>query len=335
MRAGNTLLDWLLERYPDTSRRRAKEWIVEGRVALNGTVVRKPHQMVDLDGADIELHQPAAISPDLGSGWHIHPRVTLLYLDSYLTVVNKGAGLVSVPANNCKISALSIIEDFLGGRLRVRDSRISAKSLPAGLRRLNPLPVHRLDQYTSGVFCMAMNSESREHLIEQLKVHTMKREYVAFAQGRAVPTKGTWRNWLRLSKDELTQQIVTESQGRSGGPDVLEAITHFEVIAQYQVGAHVFTQLRLKLETGRKHQIRAQAAAAGLPLIGDRTYNPDYRSEGRAPIPFDRQALHAERLELEHPETRKRVSWRAEWPADLRDLEGMLTRNPRRMTNAK
>jgi 23S rRNA pseudouridine1911/1915/1917 synthase len=275
----------------------------------------------------VEMHQAPALSPDLGSGWNIHPRVTLLHLDASLAVVNKAASLVSVPATNCKISALSILADYLAGQLKTRDSRISTKSLPAELRRLTPLPVHRLDQYTSGVLCMAVNTQARQHLIEQLSAHAMKREYVAFAQGRAATANGTWRHWLRLSKDEMSQQIVPEAQARSARADIVEAITHFEVIEQYEIGKQVITRLRLRLETGRKHQIRAQAKAAGLPLIGDRTYNPDYRVEGEAPISFSRQALHAERLELEHPETGKRMSWQAVWPSDLRELERTLKRH--------
>jgi 23S rRNA pseudouridine1911/1915/1917 synthase len=330
----SSLLDRLLEKYPDTSRRHAKEWIVQGRISVNGVIVRKPHQVVNLTDDAIEVCASKATSPDFGSGWPIHPKVTLLHLDSSLAVVNKAAGLVSVPAQNCKISALSIVADFLCGRLN-SSNRISERSLPPGFRGRKPLPVHRLDQYTSGVFCMAMDPRAREHLIEQLTAHTMKREYIAFAQGRAIIGKGTWRHFLRLSKDELSQHIVPPAQARKADSGVVEAITHFEVIAEYCAGKQFVTQLRLRLETGRKHQIRAQAAAAGLPLIGDRTYNPDYRIEGRAPISFSRQALHAERLELEHPETCKRISWRAEWPKDLRELEKMLARQSGGLTNDK
>jgi 23S rRNA pseudouridine1911/1915/1917 synthase len=85
--------------------------------------------------------------------------------------------------------------------------------------------------------------------------------------------------------------------------------------------------LRLRLETGRKHQIRIQAANAGLPLIGDRTYHPQYRAQGRAGslIDFPRQALHAEVLTLEHPDRPgTRVRWKAELPKDLRQLEAAL-----------
>jgi 23S rRNA pseudouridine1911/1915/1917 synthase len=191
------------------------------------------------------------------------------------------------------------------------------------------LPVHRLDQYTSGVFCMATNPAARHHLIEQLKVHSMKREYVAFVEGRPRLPAGTWRQWLQLSRDELRQHVLSETQIKDPGAEVREAITHYEVIAEYPLaGSKGFvTKLRLRLETGRKHQIRVQAAHAGLPLIGDRTYNPAWRGPDSAhpPIDFPRQALHAEVLSLEHPDQPgQRMSWTAELPKDLRQLEGDL-----------
>ena len=166
---------------------------------------------------------------------------------------------------------------------------------------------------------MATNPAARHHLIEQLKAHTMKREYVAFVDGRPATPSGTWRQWLQLSRDELRQHVLSETQPGEAGPDASEAITHFEVVAEYPLagGKSVVSQLRLRLETGRKHQIRVQAAHAGVPLIGDRTYNPAYRGSehGGAPIEFPRQALHAEVLSLEHPEQPgKRMTWTASSP---------------------
>jgi 23S rRNA pseudouridine1911/1915/1917 synthase len=253
----------------------------------------------------------------------------LLYLDSAFAIVNKGPGLISVPAPNCNISALSILADFLVGKLKAKDRGAAGRSLPPVYRRLQPLPVHRLDQYTSGVFCIATSPAARHHLIEQLKAHTMKREYVAFVEGRSSTPKGTWRHWLQLSKDELRQQILPGTQARARGSGAQEAITHYEVIAEYPLadGKRFVTKLRLRLETGRKHQIRVQAAHAGLPLIGDRTYNPAYRDQdlGNTPIDFARQALHAEVLSLEHPDQPgSRMSWTAELPKDLRQLEAAL-----------
>jgi 23S rRNA pseudouridine1911/1915/1917 synthase len=320
------LLHWLLQQHPDTPKSRAKQWIMAGRVSVNGVVIRKPHQLIADPGDTLELGDRHATTLECGSGWQIHPRVSLLYLDSAFAIVNKGTGLISVPAPNCSLSALSILADFLAGKLKARERGVAGKSLPAAYRRLEPLPVHRLDQYTSGVFCLATNPAARRHLIEQLKAHTMKREYVAFVEGRSRTPKGTWRQWLQLSRDELRQHVLSEPQHKDAGDEASEAITHYEVIAEYPLagGKGFVTKLRLRLETGRKHQIRVQAAHAGLPLIGDRTYNPAYREpdRGLAPIDFPRQALHAEVLSLEHPDQPgRRMTWTAELPKDLRQLE--------------
>jgi 23S rRNA pseudouridine1911/1915/1917 synthase len=323
------LLDWLLLKHADTPKSRAKQWILAGRVSVSGNVIRKPHQTISDPGNTLELRARHATTLACEDGWQIHPRVSLLYLDESIAIVNKGAGLISVPASDSDLSALSILADFLAGDLKARDRGVAARTLPAAYRRLRPLPVHRLDQYTSGVFCMATSPAARHHLIEQLKAHTMKREYVAFVEGRSDTSSGVWRQWLQLSRDELHQHVLSETQARAAGPEAREAITRYEVMAEFSVAgsAGFVSKLRLRLETGRKHQIRAQAAHAGLPLVGDRTYNPNCR--GPEPvgtgIPFPRQALHAEVLGLEHPnQPGKRMNWTAEFPKDLRQLEAAL-----------
>ena len=178
---------------------------------------------------------------------------------------------------------------------------------------------------------MAMNPAARNHLIEQLKAHTMKREYIAFVEGRSGTLKGTWRQWLQLSRDELHQEILSATNAQAPGAEAREAITHFEVVDEYPLadGKGFVSKLRFRLETGRKHQIRVQAANAGLPLVGDRTYNPAIRNPGsdraRTCIDFPRQALHAEVLSLEHPaRPGMRMTWKAELPKDLRQLETAL-----------
>jgi len=322
------LLDALLRKHPETPRARAKQWILAGRVSVNRVVIRKPHQPIDERDA-IELSGRHVTTLDCGSGWHIHPRVSLLYLDASIAVVNKGPGLISVPAAESDLSALSILADFLAGKLKARGRGVAGKSLPPVYRRLQPLPVHRLDQYTSGVFCMATNPDARHHLIKQLRAHTMKREYVAFVEGRVGTPKGTWRQWLQLGRDELRQHVVSATAAQAPSAEAREAITHYEVIAHYPLagGKEFITKLRLRLETGRKHQIRVQAANAGHPLVGDRTYNPAWRKAGlsKPAIDFPRQALHAEVLTLEHPEQPGlRMTWTAELPKDLRQLETAL-----------
>jgi 23S rRNA pseudouridine1911/1915/1917 synthase len=324
------LLEWLLEKYPDSPKKRAKQWIMAGRVSVNGVIIRQPNQTIPDPQNGLELLDRRATALDCGpGGWQIHPRVALLYLDAALAVVNKGPGLISVPAEEGELSALNILADFLAGKLRARDRGAAGRSLPPAYRRLQPLPVHRLDQYTSGVFCMAMNPVARQHLIDQLQTRTMKREYVAYVEGRPPLRAGTWRNWLKLRDDELRQFVISDAEARLAGDKATEAITHYEVIVEFKPagGREVVTKLRLRLETGRKHQIRAQAAHAGLPLVGDRTYHPKYHGDApkAARIEFPRQALHAEVLSLEHPEQPgKQMTWTAALPKDMLELESAL-----------
>jgi 23S rRNA pseudouridine1911/1915/1917 synthase len=323
------LLEWLLLRYPETPKTRAKQWVQAGRVSVAGKVLRKPHELIPDPGNDLRLLDRHAQSLLCGSGWQIHPRVELLFLDGSLAVVNKGAGLISVPAPNVELSALSILTDFLAGHIRAQERSVAGRTLPAAYRKLRPLPVHRLDQYTSGVFCLAMNPLARQSLIAQVSVHSMKREYVAFVEGRPAQAHGTWRHWLEFNEVEWREQVVDAERAAAGRTEAQEAITHYEVIAEYALPANqgFISKLRLKLETGRKHQIRAQAAHAGLPLIGDRTYHPKYQplSHLSPPVPFARQALHAEVLALEHPDRPgETMTWTARPPKDLRELEAAL-----------
>jgi len=323
--AEKTLLDWLLLRYPDTPKTRARQWIEAGRVSVDGVVRRKANDFLSDPRDRLQLLDREAVSLDCGSGWQIHPRLELMFLDSALAVLNKGAGLLSVPGPDTQISGLSILADVLAGKLKPRGHGPSGRTLPATYRHLRPLPVHRLDQYTTGLFCVALNPHARANLINQVSAHSMQRVYVAYVEGRPRQPEGTWRHWLALSDDQLQQRVVASQ----GGTEAQEAVTHYEVLAEYSVsaGKSVVTKLRLRLETGRRHQIRVQAAYEGLPVMGDRTYNPHYRDvrHQTGPVPFSRQAHHSEVLTLEHPNRPGQTgSWRADLPKDLRALESAL-----------
>jgi 23S rRNA pseudouridine1911/1915/1917 synthase len=300
-----TLLDWLCAKFPDTPRKRAKQWILAGRVSVNRVVIRRPQEILPAPAATLTLLEHIATTMACGpTGIVIHPRVTLLHLDHFLAIVNKGPGILSVPAKDDDVTALGVLADYLTGKLH------TDQPAPAAYRQLKPLPVHRLDQFTSGVFCLAMNPAARANLIDQLASQTMRRHYIAYVEGRPAKQQGTWRNWLILSENGLQQRIVPNAE-----PGAIQAITHYEVVETFARAV----KIRLRLETGRKHQIRVQAAHAGLPLIGDRTYHPDYRGF------FPRQALHAETLTLQHPDQPGAVlSWTAALPADLAKLEAKL-----------
>lgn len=322
------LLDWVLAQYPDTSKTRAKEWITAGRVSVKGEIIRQPHRLLPPPGEGLKLLERRALALDCGTGWKIHPRVSLLYLDTALAIIDKGSGVVSVPAANAELSALGILQDFLVGRLRPTDHRRAGKPLPSSFRRLTLLPVHRLDQYTTGIFCAACSPSARQNLVEQVRNHSMQREYVAFVEGEPSSPKGTWRHVLSLSPDELHQRVLDDHTRGSASHKTQEAVTHYQVVETFRLaGSGVVTKLRLRLETGLRHQIRVQSAQVGLPLIGERKYraNPGHSKATPPAIEFPRQALHAISLTLRHPDDSSRIlSWEAPLPKDLRQLEHFL-----------
>ena len=303
-------------------------------MSVSGAVVRKPHELMPDPGSRLELLERRCAAPDWGSGWRIHPQVSLLYLDSALAILNKGSGIISVPAPNSKLSALSILAAFLAGQLTSSKPGQLVRSLPPAYRQIKLLPVHRLDQYTSGVFCMACTPGARENLLEQLRARSMRRRYVAFVEGRPPLAKGTWRHWLDLSPDQWRQRVVPQEQLKRVESTAREAVTYYELIGVYPLPGRksVVSKLSLELETGLRHQIRIQAAAAGLPLIGDRKYHPAYgqNQTGKPLIRFPRQALHAIELSLNHPmDPTRRLSWKTELPEDLQQLERSLCSNQR------
>jgi len=325
------LLEWVLQKYPDTPKKRAKQWIAAGRVSVNGAIIRQPNQAMPDPHDALEMQGRRCTSVTLEQELRIHARLGLLYIDASLAVVNKGAGLLSVPAPHSDLSALSVLDDFLAGRLRAIGGATARRRLPPSFVHLTPQPVHRLDQFTTGVLCLAMNPTARARLIEQFQTHRASRQYVAFVDGRPKTPRGTWRHWLRFDDDDLRQRVLSERAAREAGDDAQKSVTHYEVVEEFVVGGtrRVISKVKFNLETGRTHQIRAQAAHEGLPLIGDRTYHPLYHAAKQAravvPIEFTRQALHAESLTLDHPDQPgTRMTWTAALPKDLRQLEASL-----------
>ncbi len=314
-----TLLEWAVRLCPDSPRKRIKEWIVNGRFYLNGKVVIQAGRRMPDPGEALVLGQPDSATASWVNRRRIHPKVTVLYLDSSLAIVDKGAGLLSVPMEGYKAkSALEILGDYLndpkGEPLRRR-----LFGSPAPVR---PLPGHRLDQYTSGLLCLALNPDARSVLIEQLRRHELLREYLAFADGTCHEPSGIWRHYLKLDNKDYHQSLHEKPVEGS-----TEAVTHYSVEKTFPVNR--VTKLRIRLETGLKHQIRIQAAAAGLPLIGDRLYHAATaaalkRKGATLPYGFRRQALHAATIGLKHPESGKILRFESNPPLDMARLQERL-----------
>jgi 23S rRNA pseudouridine1911/1915/1917 synthase len=314
-----TLLEWATRLCPDSPRKRIKEWIATGRFCLDGRVVTKAGMRLSDPGAALTLGAPEKSAVAWGHRKRIHPKLVLVYLDSDLAIVDKEAGLLSVPTENqTKISAIEVLAHYLNDA-RGEATRRSFFGSPDVVK---PLPVHRLDQYTSGLLCVALNDNARRHLIKQLRSHDFLREYIAYGDGDAAAPKGTWSNLLQLDERGYNQQLLQEP-----APGATEAITHYQVEEVFE--RHHVTKLRIRLETGLKHQIRIQAAANGLPLVGDRIYHPGTQKAvakkgAKLPYGFKRQALHAATIGIVHPSSGEMVKFQSKIPGDMQQLEERL-----------
>ena len=268
---------------PEYSRSRLALWIKAGQATLDGRAVQ-PRQRVR-GGEAIEV-VPA---PDTETIAHAAEDIPLdvVHEDADLLVINKPAGLVVHPGSGNWHGTL------LNALLR------HAPGL-AGIPRAGI--VHRLDKDTSGLLVVAKTLRAQADLVRQLQARSVKREYLAVAHGR-VARDG--KVDAPIGRHPVTRtKMAVVVRGR-------QAVTHYQVLERYANA----TLLRCRLETGRTHQIRVHLSSIKHPLVGDPAYGR--RNSG---IPFPRQALHAERLGLLHPKSRKEMSWHAPAPADLRQL---------------
>lgn len=222
----------------------------------------------------------------------------LLYEDSSLLIVNKPAGLLTVPLP--AQPAEPSLYDLVKRHLRAQSKR-------------EPLIVHRIDRDTSGLVVFAKTGAAQHKLKEQFERRAAERIYLAVVYGCPQPEAGTWQDWLVWDSAALRQQ-----RGARGDADAREAVCHYLVRERFAAAA----LLEVRLLTGKRHQIRIQAGARGYPLIGEKMYV--YEPAPPRPIEFGRQALHAERLRFKHPIDARALSFAVAPPDDLQTLLARL-----------
>lgn len=246
--------------YPDASGRSLKQWLAASRVRVNGAVVRRGDVPVGADDrVELAAPPPPACPQPLG----------LLHEDQDILVVDKPSGLLSVATEGERTrTAYRLLRDWVTARG------------PTGARLFI---VHRLDRETSGLIVFAKTVSAKRALQSQFAARSVERVYVALVEGVPRTMEGTLTS--RLTEDR-SLRVRPTSDRRAGR----EAITRYRVVARRREG----TLLELRLVTGRRGQIRAQLAAAGHPIAGDREH-------GARTDPLRRLALHATRLGFAHP----------------------------------
>ncbi|HEI8417252.1 TPA: 23S rRNA pseudouridine(1911/1915/1917) synthase RluD [Morganella morganii] len=296
---GQRLDQALAELFPDYSRSRIKEWILDDRVQVNGRLVNKPKEKM-LGGEQISID--ALIDEDMRFEPQNLP-LNIVYEDDDILVINKPRDFVVHPgAGNPDGTVLNALLYHYPDIADVPRAGI----------------VHRLDKDTTGLMVVAKTVPAQTRLVESLQLREITREYEAVANGRM--TAGG-------KVEEPISRHPTKRTHMAVNPMGKPAVTHYRVMEHFR--AH--TRLRLRLETGRTHQIRVHMAHINHPLVGDQLYggrprplkgaSDEFRDALRE---FDRQALHATMLRLYHPITGIQMEWHAPIPDDMVKLIEVL-----------
>ncbi len=295
--AGRRLDQVLAELFPDYSRSRLAAWIKSGAVLLDGAAVA-PRQIVIGDERvelNVEMKRETRALPE-------EIDLDIRHEDADILVVNKPAGLVVHPGAGNR-------DGTLQNALLHHAPELAA--IPrAGL-------VHRLDKDTSGLMVVARSLRAHTSLVAQLGARSVHRQYEAIVYGPMIAGGRIEAPIGRHPRDRLKQAV--RDDGR-------EAVTHYRVRERYRA----LTRIECQLETGRTHQIRVHLAHIRHPLVGDAQYGGLRLPKGATPAlaeamrEFRRQALHAERLEFDHPASGEPVAFEVARPADMEALIAAL-----------
>jgi 23S rRNA pseudouridine1911/1915/1917 synthase len=269
-------LDKLVAWRLGVSRSAARRMIEEGLVQVGGSEVAPARKARDGERIEARLVEKQLASEDI--------HVPVVFEDEHLLVVDKSAGLVVHPG--------------AGNRSGTLVNALLSRGIEGGEDPERPGVVHRLDRDTSGLMVLAKGEGAYLGLVAALSARRVKRVYRAIVVGKGLPETGTIDSPVGRDPDNPTLMAVGAGKA---------AVTHFKVVHR----AAGYTMLRVRLETGRTHQIRVHFSAIGHPVYADPLYGK--------PVPGRRLWLHAERLAFVHPITGEALEFESPIPSDLRE----------------
>ena len=284
--AGERIDKWLASKDIGATRSSIASMAEKGNITVNGKACAKNYKLRTGDEIEITVDDPVVLEakPE-------NIPLDIVYEDSSLLVVNKPKGMVVHPApgnySGTLVNALMYhCKDSLSGINGV----------------IRPGIVHRIDKDTSGLLMVAKTDKAHVFLSEQIKQHSFTREYEAIAVGRFKEFSGTVSAPIGRDPANRLRMCVTVKNSK-------EAVTHFKVLAMNEK----YTYLRLKLETGRTHQIRVHMAYKNHPLLGDELYGKKVKN-------LQGQCLYAKKLGFIHPESKEYMEFECDMPDYFRHI---------------
>lgn len=284
---GDRLDVYLSEQLGDMSRSYIQKIIKDKKVEVNNKIEKAKYLVKEEDKIKIEIPAPKlleVVAQDIP--------IDIVYEDDDVLIVNKPQDMVVHPApgnyDNTLVNAILY---------HCKDKLSSINGV------IRPGIVHRIDKDTSGLLMIAKNNNAHNSLAEQLKDHSITREYEFICHGVVKDDKITVNKPIgRNPKDRLKMAVVKDGK---------HAVTHFEVVERFEN----FTHMRARLETGRTHQIRVHALSINHPLLGDPIYGPK-----NTKFKLNGQTLHAKKLGFIHPTTNKYIEFDSELPEYFKEI---------------
>ena len=268
------------------SRSNAQKLIKNNKIFVNGKNVKESYKVKENDEIRIIIEEPkkSSLKPE-------NIPLDIIYEDNDIIVINKPKGMVVHPGNGNHEGTL------------VNAVLAYAKDLSGIGGELRPGIVHRIDKDTSGLIIVAKNDKAHKNLSEEIKNHEVTKIYTCLVRGNISEDDATIDMPIGRDKNDRKKMAVTE--------DGKKAITHFRVLKRYGN----YTLLRVKIDTGRTHQIRVHMAKIGHPIIGDEVY-----SNGKNEFNVHGQMLHSTYLKFKHPVTGKELELEAPLPQYFQDV---------------